>query len=389
MLKTNQNYKLLNTSYLFPEIKRKVALFSSEFPNITLFNLGEGDTTQPLASSVSKSMIKKIEDLGLATLKSQIASNYNNSYAKNFDLSEIFISDGAKTDLFNIQAIFQSGMKVALQNPSYPAYIDSFVINGNANDLVYLVGNAENKFVPSLPTQRVDLMYLCFPNNPTGASASYVQLKQFVDYALKKRTLIIYDSVYSWFIEDPRYPRSIYEIPGADECAIEIQSLSKIASFPSLRLGWTIIPQKLLAGSFKRREINNIWKRRQQTAFNGASIVSQAGAISALSDKGLKECDKNIKYYLKNTKLIKNCCEKIGLECFGGTNSPYVWCKTPNKMTSWEFFDFLLKEANTICAPGVGFGSLGEGFFRLSGFAKNKEVLNATQHITKAFLLLK
>lgn len=398
MLRTNQNYKLLQDSYLFPEMKRKVSLVSDKSPRKKIFNLGEGDTSRPLAKPVSQAMITHINNmknnkafmgysdpLGIAPLRSHIYEMYKEKYSINLKMTEVFISDGAKADLFNIQNIFQAGMKIALQNPAYPAYIDSMVINGNGDKLVYLMGDQGNNFIPEVPHEKVDIIYLCFPNNPTGATAAYADLKKYVDYAVKNNVLIIFDAVYSWFIQEPDCPMSIYEIPGADECAIEIQSLSKIASFANLRLGWTVIPNKLLSKKFKLGEINAIWKRRQQTAFNGPSTITQMGAISVLSDFGLKECYKNIAYYLENTKHIKRVCEEIGLECYGGTNSPYVWCKTPNNMTSWNFFDFLLEKSDTICTPGVGFGSNGEGFFRLSGFASKGDTKKSMILIKKAF----
>ncbi len=403
MLTPNINYKSLSQSYLFPEMKRRVNLFTSKYPNIHIYNLGEGDTTQPISQTVANAMVAHVEamknkkafmgygdPLGSINLRALIKDFYNDFINKPLDISEIFISDGAKADLFNLQTLFQGKMKVAVQSPSYPVYIDSLVINGNAGrlkghsyeNITYLIGNPENNFSPPLPNKKIDLFYLCYPNNPTGTTANREQLKEYVDYAIENKAIIIYDAVYSWFIQDSKIPQSIYEIPGANKCAIEVQSLSKLASFPSIRLGWTVVPNNLLA---VKGQINAIWKRRQQTSFNGASIISQAGAIALFSKQGLEENKKHILYYMENTLLIKKTCQGLGLTCYGGENAPYVWIKTPNGMGSWDFFEMLLKKSHIICTPGVGFGESGDGFFRLSGFSTKEETSEALKEMVKLF----
>jgi len=252
-------------------------------------------------------------------------------------------------------------------------------------NIIFLTGSPENNFIPNLPNKKIDLFYLCFPNNPTGAVATRKQLKKYIDYANENGSIIIFDSVYSWFIREAKYPKSIYEISGADKCAIEIQSFSKLAGFPSVRLGWTIVPHTLSNKVIRGGQLNALWKRRQQTGFNGASVIIQEGGIAALSSEGLKENNKNINYYMDNTDLIKKTCNKIGFKSYGGINAPYVWVETPKKIKSWDFFDLLLKKANTICTPGIGFGAAGEGFFRLSGFAQKEDTKKALDKITNVF----
>ncbi len=378
-------------------MKRRVSIHIKKHPKAKIYNLGEGDPTQPIVNIVTKAMVDKINRLHngqdflgytdpLGTSKMRfVIKDYYNLYTKQIGLDEIFLNDGAKADLFNIQTIFAPGMTVALQSPSYPGYIDSLIINGNSKNIVFLDGNPDNNFIPPIPSKKVDILYLCFPNNPTGACATTANLKQFVSYALRNDAIIIYDSVYNWFIQGSDYPKSIYQIPGAEKCAIEIQSLSKLASFASIRLGWTIVPKSLLLGRFRKGQINSIWRRRQQAAFNGPSIISQAGAIAALSPTGLKENKKHIIYYMENTKLIKETFEKLGFECYGGM-APYVWLKTPRSMKSWDFFDLLLEKTDIICTPGIGFGPLGEGFFRLSGLSTREDTEKALDKLVKFWL---
>lgn len=406
MLTINKNYSLLSDSYLFPEIKKRVSEFLKSTPSSKIYNLGEGDTTQPLSYHVATAMINKVKEmtsgigfmgysdpLGILKLRKAIASYYKKHLKVEFNISELFISDGAKADLFNIQKIFENNMKVAIQDPSYPVYIDSLVINGIAgkktgsvyNNLIYLKGSPENGFIPQLPKEKVDMLYLSFPNNPTGVMITKSQLKQYVDFALENNAIIIYDAVYSWFISDNSYPRSIYEIPEAKKCAIEIQSFSKLAGFPSVRLGWTIVPITLENKKINSGQLNSLWRRRQQTGFNGASVVVQEGGIVALSSKGMKHNMKNIKYYMRNTAFIKGTCDKLNLISYGGQHAPYVWVKTPNNMKSWDFFDLLLRKAQTICTPGIGFGPSSEGFFRLSGFANIEDIREALRRMQMFF----
>lgn len=401
MAKINTNYRKLQAGYLFPEIARRTAKFQSENPNADIIRLGIGDTTLPLTESVVIGMKNFIDELsvkntyrgygseqGSQDLRDALANHYK-KYGVEIDASEIFVSDGAKTDSSNIQSVFAPDSVISVQDPVYPVYVDSAVIGGLAGEyiddsydkLVYMPCNEENGFFPELPKQKVDIIYLCSPNNPTGTVATHEQLKRFVDYAMKHKAVIIFDAAYSAFIKDEALPRSIYEIEGAKTCAIEINSFSKWAGFTGVRLGWTIVPKDLVSENSEHGELNQVWNRRQSTMFNGASNIAQAGGVAVLSGQGQAESQKLIDYYMNNTKVIRDGLLDAGYEVYGGENAPYVWLKLPDGKSSWEFFDELLNKANIVGTPGSGFGNGGEGFFRLSAFGDANLTTEAIKRI--------
>jgi len=403
MAKINLNYRKLSAGYLFQEIGRRTKEFTENNPGIKVMKLGIGNTTEPITPTVLSGLHFGVEKLG----KIETYTGYGDEqgdkrlrealvkfYEKKgivLDLTEIFISDGAKPDTANIQSIFGLENIVAVQDPSYPVYVDTNVIAGRTNEfnenknqydgIVYMSCNKENIFFPEIPNKKVDLIYLCFPNNPTGAVATKKQLKKFVDYARENKTIIIFDAAYSAFISDSNLPKSIYEIDGAKECSIEINSFSKIAGFTGIRLGWTIVPKDLITENSRPEELNFMWNRRQTTFFNGASNIAQEGGLAALTEQGQKEYKILADYYITNAKIIKQGLEAIGLKVFGGDNAPYLWVQTPNKMDSWEFFDKLLKETCVVGTPGSGFGPSGQGYFRLSAFGHKKDIENAVESI--------
>jgi len=403
MATLNKNYKTLQGSYLFSEIAKRTKEFKENNPGAFLFNLGIGNTTQPLTPSIINGLLTAVEKLGSAHTYTRYGDEqgdivlrktlvlYYKSYGVNLFEDEIFISDGAKSDLGNILSIFDNKNRIAVQDPVYPAYIDSSVIygyaqnflNGKYKGIVYMPCTKENGFFPSIPEEKVDIIYICSPNNPTGAVATKKQLKAFVDYANKNNSVIIFDSAYSAYIQDKALPKSIYEIPGAKTCAIEINSFSKSTGFTGVRLGWTVVPKELIVEGSIPGEIQSAWNRRQTTIFNGASNISQAGGISALTMKGQIECKEIISYYLQNAALIKKCLTSLGISAWGGDNAPYIWVKTPGSMSSWEFFDKLLQETHVVSTPGVGFGLQGEGYIRLSAFGNRSETLQAANNIKK------
>lgn len=403
MAKINQNYRKLAGGYLFQEIVKRTNEFVKNNPEIKVMKLGIGNTTEPITPFVLKGLRDGVEKLGNVETYTGYGDEQGDKklretlikyYSKkgiNLDISEIFISDGAKSDSANIQSIFGLENIIAVQNPSYPVYIDTNVISGRSAEfdeekkqykgIVYMPCLGKNNFFPEIPKQKVDLIYLCFPNNPTGACATKEQLKKFVDFARENKAIIIFDAAYSAFISESNLPQSIYEIDGAKECAIEINSFSKIAGFTGIRLGWTIAPKELICENSEPRELNNFWNRRQTTFFNGASNIAQEGGLAALSDEGQKECQKLIDYYMENAKIIKQGLESIGLKVYGGINAPYLWIKTPNQMKSWDFFDKLLNEAKVIGTPGAGFGSCGENYFRLTAFGHKENIKEAMESI--------
>jgi LL-diaminopimelate aminotransferase len=317
--------------------------------------------------------------------------NLYRTYGVELDPEEFFVSDGAKSDSSNLQSIFCTDSIVAVQDPAYPVYVDSNVIAGRTRmynaekglyeGLIYMPCTEENGFFPDLPEQKVDIIYICSPNNPTGAVATKNQLKLFVDYALENQAIIFFDAAYSAFIQDPALPRSIYEIEGAKQCAIEMNSFSKIAGFTGVRLAWSVLPFALKAEDAKPGQINKTWMRRQSTFFNGPSNIVQEGGVAALSGPGRKECAELARFYLNNAKVIREGLTRMGMTVYGGDNAPYVWLKTPNKMPSWKFFDKLLAEAHVVGTPGSGFGPSGEGFIRLSAFGHAEDIRSAVQSI--------
>lgn len=403
MAKINANYRKLSAGYLFPEIGRRVTLFQQNNPGIQVHRLGIGNTTEPLTPAIIEGLRDGVNRLatrdtysgygdeqGEEELRAAIAFFYSRRKVV-LGSEEIFISDGAKPDAGNIQSIFSADSVVAFQDPAYPVYVDSNVIAGRSgyfhidrgdyDGFVYMACNEENNFFPDPPRGKVDLIYLCSPNNPTGAVASRENLQKFVEYALEKKALIIFDASYSEFIVDPHLPRSVYELEGAERCAIEINSFSKFAGFTGVRLGWSIVPKTLVAEESEPGELHNIWLRRQTTFFNGASNIAQRGGIAVLSDQGLKENAELIGYYMENARLIREGLTTKGLTVYGGVNAPYLWLKTPGALTSWEFFDKLLQEAHVVGTPGSGFGPSGGGYFRLSAFGHRDNIEEAVQSI--------
>ncbi|MCX6800582.1 MAG: LL-diaminopimelate aminotransferase [Candidatus Diapherotrites archaeon] len=403
MAKINSNYDKLAAGYLFPEIAKRTKAFQEKNQGVEVLRLGIGNTTEPLAPSIIKALklgVEKLSDVktytgygdeqGDTRLRKAIADFYTGR-GVSIEADEVFVSDGAKPDSANISSIFSQDCVVAVQDPAYPVYVDSNVIagrSGKAKDgtyagFVYMPCNEKNGFFPEVPKQKVDLIYLCSPNNPTGTAATKEQLKKFVDYARKNKAVIIFDSAYATFISDPKFPRSIYEVEGAKECAIEINSFSKSAGFTGVRLGWSIVPKNLVAEDAAPGKINSLWNRRQITMFNGASNIVQEGGLACLNEQGLAENQKIIDYYMGNARIIKKGLEEKGLKVFGGVNAPYLWVKTPNKMKSWEFFDKMLSEAHVVVTPGSGFGPSGEGYFRVTAFGHRENIIKAVESVKK------
>lgn len=401
MAKVNGNYAKLQAGYLFPEIAKRTREFIEKNPDAQVMRLGIGDTTEPLAPSVIAGLHRGVDALaatetytgygdseGCLELREAICARYR-GYGVNLGQDEIFVGDGAKSDSANIQSIFSPDAVVAFQDPAYPVYVDSNVISGRTaggtkgmyEGFVYMPCTEENGFFPAVPEEKVDLIYVCSPNNPTGAAATLSQLKTFVDYAHEHKAIIIYDAAYAAFISDRRLPRSIYEVADASDCAIEINSLSKEAGFTGVRLGWTIVPKDLTCEDAAPGDLNGLWMRRQTTMFNGASNVVQQGAIAVFTEQGQKECAETVAYYMKNAAHIREGLQSIGIECYGGDNAPYVWMKTPGAISSWEFFDKLLNETHVVGTPGSGFGPSGEGFFRLSAFGHAADIERAVSSI--------
>ncbi len=407
MASINKNYNKLQGAYLFSEIAKRTKDFKEKNPSVEIIHLGIGNTTQPLTSAVIKGLkngVKKLankktytgygDEQGSLELRNTLVDFYKK---RNIDLNtqEIFISDGAKSDLANIQSIFDSSSIIAVADPVYTVYVDSNVVAGKTGEfvdgqykgLVYMECGEENGFVPSLPEQKVDLIYFCSPNNPTGAVVTKKQLKAFVDYALKNKAIIIFDAAYAEYISDPFLPKSIYEVEGAKKCAIEINSFSKWAGFTGVRLGWAVVPMDLVVEDSEKGKVNRLWHRRQSTMFNGASNIAQEGALAVLSAAGQKESKKLIAYYMGNAIMIKKSFSRLGFKIFGGENAPYLWVKIPTGLSSWECFDKFLKEAHVVVTPGSGFGKQGEGYIRLSAFADKKEVKKAIESIENNFKL--
>ncbi len=411
MVRINKNYDKLQGAYLFSEIAKRTKDFTDKNPGVEISRLGIGDTTQPLTPTVIKGLTEGVEKLssaktytgygpaqGSLKLRTALADYYKK---RNVDLSleEIFISDGAKSDSANIQSIFGPDSIVAVADPVYTVYVDSNVIAGRTGEfnegmykgLVYMECSEKNGFIPTPPNGKTDLIYLCSPNNPTGAVATRAELKAFVDYALLNKAIIIFDASYAEYISDNTLPKSIYEIEGAKKCAIEINSFSKWAGFTGVRLGWTVVPIELILEGEENLpgKVNSIWNRRQSTMFNGASNISQEGALAVLSPAGQSESKKLVEYYMGNAKIIKEGLSGLGFKVFGGEHAPYIWLKTPESQTSWEFFDKLLKVAHVVGTPGSGFGLAGEGYFRLSAFGDRDNIKKAISSIKENIKLLK
>ncbi|MBI2542451.1 LL-diaminopimelate aminotransferase [Candidatus Woesearchaeota archaeon] len=402
MVKRNPNMAKLQSGYLFPEIARRKNEFIKKNPNAKLVSLGIGDTTQPIKPHITKGLADEASRLGtkegysgygaeqgLEELRDRIAEKLYNG-AINGD--EVFVSDGAKPDTARLQLLFGSNVSIAVQDPSYPVYVDSSVILGQAKGynqkksqfggIEYMKCVPENNFFPDLEkTKKTDIIFFCNPNNPTGAAAARGQLKQLVEFARKNKSILVYDSAYSQFISDKSLPKSIYEIEGAEEVAIEISSFSKPIGFTGVRLGWTVIPNEL---EFEDgTKVNKDWNRIMTTLFNGASNIAQRGGLAALDKKGMKEMEQTVSYYLENAKVIMASMEKLGYEVYGGIHAPYIWVRVPGK-TSWQAFEEFLGKANVVTIPGVGFGPSGEGFLRLSSLGNRQDVDEAVKRIERS-----
>jgi LL-diaminopimelate aminotransferase len=401
MATINRSYEKLEGRYLFQEIARRTKNFAEKHREVEILRLGIGNTTEPLSPSVIEGLRSGVgklaevktytgygDEQGDIRLRTAITLQYARS-GINIDTGEVFVSDGAKPDSANIQSIFGPNNVVAVQDPAYPVYVDSNVIAGRTKKfdfgryqgVVYMPCNEQNGFFPEFPRQKVDLIYLCSPNNPTGAVATASQLDMFVRYAHQNKAVIIFDAAYSAFISDPTLPRSIYEIHRAKECAIEINSFSKSAGFTGVRLGWSVVPTALVTEDSLPGTVNSLWNRRQTTMFNGASNIAQEGGLAALSEQGQRENRRIVDYYMKNAMMIRTGLLEKGFLVFGGTNAPYLWVRTPNGMNSWDFFDKMLSEAHVVITPGVGFGPEGEGYFRVSAFGHLENVAKAMDSI--------
>lgn len=409
MAKINDNYLKLKAGYLFPEIARRVNAFAEANPDAKIIKLGIGDVTEPLPVACCEAMKKAVAEMsdrstfkgygpeqGYAWLREAIAANDFQKRGCDIDASEIFISDGSKCDTGNILDIFGKDNAIALTDPVYPVYADTNVMAGNtgpANDkgqyesFIYLPITAENNFTAEMPSQKADIIYLCFPNNPTGATATKDHLQKWVEYAKANSSIILFDAAYEAFITDPQLPHSIYEIEGAKECAIEFRSFSKNAGFTGTRCALTVVPKTLTgkAGDGTDVELWKLWNRRHSTKFNGVSYIVQRGAEAVYSQEGQAQVKALISFYLENAKII---CEKLtaaGLSVYGGVNAPYVWVKTPSGLSSWDFFDKLLQVTNVVGTPGSGFGAAGEGYFRISAFNSRENVEEAMRRISEKF----
>ena len=404
MFKANEDYLKLPGSYLFSNIAKKVSAFAEENPDKKIIRLGIGDVTQPLCPTVIKALHSAVDemasadtfkgyapDLGYAFLRDTIVEKAFKPLGAEVYADEVFVSDGAKSDSGNIQEIFTKNQKIAVCDPVYPVYVDTNVMAGRTgtydaatglwSDVIYMPCTAENGYAPELPKETPDIIYLCFPNNPTGATITKPALQEWVDYAIKVGAVIIYDAAYEAYISEADVPHSIYECEGARQCAIEIRSFSKNAGFTGTRLGFTVIPKDIKDAD--GNSLNALWARRHGTKFNGAPYIIQKAGEAVYSEEGQKETNEQIAYYMNNAKYILEGLKEEGYTVSGGVNAPYIWLKTPENMTSWDFFDYLLKEANVVGTPGSGFGPSGEGHFRLTAFGSFENTVEAIDRIKK------
>ncbi len=410
MARINDNYLKLKAGYLFPEIARRVNAFAQANPTAPIIRLGIGDVTEPLPQACREAMVKAVDDMadrttfkgygpeqGYEWLREAIAQNDFKARGCDIDASEIFISDGSKCDCGNILDIFGRDNTIAVTDPVYPVYVDTNVMAGHTGDaneqgeyggLVYLPITADNQFTAQIPSdEKVDLIYLCFPNNPTGAVATREHLEAWVKYAKANGSIIFFDAAYEAFITDPAIPHSIYEIDGAKDCAIEFRSFSKNAGFTGTRCALTVVPKTLMGKAADGTDVElwKLWNRRQSTKFNGVSYIVQRGAEAVYSDAGKAQTRALIDFYMENAQIIREQLTAAGIEVHGGVNAPYVWLKTPNGLSSWDFFDKLLTNCNVVGTPGSGFGAAGEGYFRISAFNSRDNVNEAMQRITAKF----
>lgn len=407
MILLNEHFLKLKAGYLFPEIGRRVAAFSKANPDAKIIRLGIGDVTEPLVPAVIEAMHKAVDEMarhetfrgygpeqGYGFLREAIVENDYKSRGMAVEADEIFVSDGAKCDTGNLQEIFGLDNTVAVTDPVYPVYVDTNVMAGRTGPadasgrygrIVYMSCTAENGFVPELPKEPVDMIYLCYPNNPTGATATHEQLKKWVDYAIANKAIILYDAAYEAFIQDPTIPRSIYEIDGAKKVAVEFRSFSKTAGFTGLRCAFTVVPKDVCVykADGSAIELNSLWNRRQSTKFNGVSYVTQVAAAAVYTPDGQKQIRKVIALYMNNAAMMCEALSQLGYSVYGGRHAPYVWLKTPEGIGSWEFFDRLLTKAHVVGTPGVGFGAAGEGYFRLSAFNHPDKVAEAIRRFER------
>ena len=407
MATINDNYLKLPGSYLFAEIARRVAAYKEANPNADIIRLGIGDVTQPLPQVCIEAMHKAVDDQakaetfhgygpeqGYSFLTEAIIKNNYTDRGIEIAPDEIFVSDGSKSDCGNIQEIFGTVNKVAITDPVYPVYLDTNVMAGRTGTLqedghfegvVYLPCTAENNFAPSLPTEKVDMIYLCCPNNPTGTTLSRAELTKWVNYAKENDAVILFDAAYAAYITEDDVPRSIYEIPGAKDVAIEFRSFSKTAGFTGTRCGYTIVPKTVTgrAADGSRVPFNKLWNRRHTTKFNGTAYIVQRGAAAIYTEEGKKQVKELISYYMENARIIREGLKSVGIKAYGGVNAPYIWLKTPDNMSSWDFFDKLLHEVNIVGTPGAGFGPCGEGYFRLTAFGSRENTERAVARFAK------
>jgi len=405
VVQVNENYLKLKAGYLFPEISKRVEAFSQSNLDSDIIKLGIGDVTEPLPKSCINAMNKALYEMGTndgfkgygpeqgyAWLREKISTNDFISRGCQISPEEIFVSDGSKCDSSNILDILGKNNSIAVTDPVYPVYVDSNVMtgrtgeslqNGTYGGLTYLSINENNNFLPEIPKNKVDIIYLCFPNNPTGATITKAELQKWVDYANENKSLILFDAAYEAFIQDNDLPHSIYEIEGAKDCAIEFRSFSKNAGFTGVRCAFTVIPKNLSGLNSSNEKINlwTLWNRRQSTKFNGVSYIVQRGAEAVYSEEGKREVRGLIDFYMENSKIMKIKLQASGFKVYGGDNAPYIWIKVPDQMNSWDFFDYLLKKASVVGTPGSGFGLSGEGYFRLSAFNSRSKVIDAMERI--------
>ena len=383
-MQLNTNYQHLADNYLFKEITNRTEAYLAAHPHAQLLRLGVGDVSLPLPKAITDAMHEAVEELahadtfrgygpeeGYEWLRQTIIDEEYRPRGIVFSTDEVFISEGAGSDLGNLSELFDSTNRVAILEPTYPAYLDASIMAGR--QVLFLPCTAENRFVPDLPKQHADLIYLCFPNNPTGATLTHMQLKRWVDYARSQHSIIIFDAAYEAFIEEPGIPHSIYEIEGAKEVAIEVRSYSKSAGFTGVRCGYTVVP--------KQTGLQAMWLRRQCTKYNGTSYVAQRAAMATYTPEGRNGIQANLRYYKQTARIIADGLRSKGLEVYGGKNAPYIWCRTPEGMSSWAFFDHLLNDCQVVCTPGVGFGASGEGYVRFSAFSKREDCTEALKRI--------
>lgn len=407
MSQINEHFLKLPGAYLFAEIAQRVKAYKTKNPEADVISLGIGDVTQPLIPAVIEALHNATDEMANAStfkgygpergyefLRNAIVENDFRTRGINIDPDEVFINDGAKSDTGNFQELLSVNTRIAVTDPIYPVYIDSNIIGGRTgllgkdgrwSNVVYMPCTAENNFVPEIPQEHVDVIYLCYPNNPTGTTLTYNELRKWVDYALENDAIILYDAAYEAYIQNKDIPHSIYEIENARKVAVEFHSFSKTAGFTGIRCGYTIIPKEVTAASLtgERVSLNPIWNRRQSTKFNGTSYLSQRAAEAIYTPEGHKQIQETINYYMSNAKQMHDTLKDLGLKVYGGEDAPYLWVSTPNGLTSWQFFEQMLNDANVVCTPGVGFGPSGEGYIRLTAFGQHEQTKMALDRISK------